>query len=291
MVRKPQFASDGSGTRRSAVTGTSAASSAATSRIPWRPEGDPLGAWFDTVTKESYRPHFPDATHPEFYVDYMNRLTGERLWIYPDGHMIPSNGVWEGDMMAEYKELFLDQEALRFFRERINTGLPLATEVLARHDLARGRLGTLVPVHVSRITSEILERGGLFRSSASREWVLDAITKYLSAAPDRLCVLEDHVGRSSDPGLSLSRSRIVTCAEYVYFVLCADDTHRQRIERSLWDAASASITYGFMTAVPPGWNPDSGHFSKEDMEFLADKTEKIVVDAYDGEGWLIWEKE
>ena len=192
--------------------------------------------------------------------------------------------------MAEYKELSLDQEALRFFQERINTGLPLATEVLARHDLARGRLGTLVPAHVGNITREILERGGGFRSSTSREWVIGCIVKYLSAAPGRLCVLEDPMERSSGPGLGVYRSRLVTCAEYVYFVLCADDTHRQRIEMALREAASAWITYGFMTTVPPGWNPDSGHFSKEDMEFLADKTEKIIVDAFDGEGWLIWEK-
>jgi len=193
-------------------------------------------------------------------------------------------------MTGEYKTLSLDEEALCFFRERINTRLPLATAVLSHHDLARGRFRTLVAEHISHVTRENLERGGLFRSSASREWVIDGIVKYLSAAPDRLCVLEDHVGRSSDPGLSLSRSRIVTCAEYVYFVLCADDTHRQRIERVLWDAASASITYGFMTAAPPAWDPNSGRFSGQDLEYLADKTEKIVVDAYDGEGWLIWEK-
>jgi len=193
--------------------------------------------------------------------------------------------------MAEYKKLFLDQEAIRFFRERIKTGLPLATGVLSHHDLARGRLWTVVPEHVDHITRENLERGGVFQPPAPRDWLFDTIAKFLSAGPARLCVFEDAVGRSSDSGCILLRSRQVTYGEYVYFVLCAEDAHRARIELALREAASAWITYGFMTAAPPDWDPNSGRFSRQDLEYLANKTEKIVVDAYDGEGWLIWEKE
>ena len=141
--------------------------------------------------------------------------------------------------MTAYKRMVLGREALMFLQERVNTGLPLAREVLAHLDLTRGTVWTVVPATVSQITARELTEGGVFQPPTPEDWLLDIIRKHLSVASDRLCVFEDAVGRSSDTGRATLSSRQVTYGDYVYYVLCAQDADTARIEAVVGEASSA----------------------------------------------------
>jgi hypothetical protein len=193
--------------------------------------------------------------------------------------------------MEGYREVLLGKAAAGYIEDRLANGLGLARRVLAAHQIAAGRMRTLVPAESAESVVEKFEQGGLIRSPAAYEWYVDWVRKFLCSGADHLCVLENSMAQAGDSGLlDRRKSRLVLSGNEVYHVICAHEVTTENLKVAISEARSAWISLGFMTHAPPSWNLSSRMFSPADLAYMAKNVEGVVVDAYDGEGWLVWEK-
>lgn len=203
--------------------------------------------------------------------------------------------------MTAYRECELGQQAINYLRERLGNGHTLARAVASALDLSGGRVRTCVPEPTGGAALADLEHGGLGTPTQTTEWYVRIAhettewyvriaQEFLSGESRRVLVLENNPARASDPGMESYKSRVVTFGEEVYHVLCAGESGHDEVRGAIWEAASAWIALGLMTSAPTDWDPASRRFSTQDLRYLADRTEVIFVDAYDGEAWLVWDK-
>jgi hypothetical protein len=109
--------------------------------------------------------------------------------------------------------------------------------------------------------------------------------RLLGEAPDALCIFEHGRARRTDPFLEKAGFRVAFCGDEVYpFAAAGDDDLR------IGDAIGATTTaypplVGALTHGDLSTRTDLGETA---LASIAAKTERIIVGAYDGEGYVIW---
>jgi hypothetical protein len=118
------------------------------------------------------------------------------------------------------------------------------------------------------------------------------ILNYLEAGEERVCVFENHLGRLTDPWLLQAESRVLFLGEEVYHVVSAEVVDLDSIKAAINEAEDVTLLIGVLSVWPQGsrLSPERREISDEDLRVLAEGAEKIIVSAYDGEGYLIWMK-
>ena len=104
-----------------------------------------------------------------------------------------------------------------------------------------------------------------------------------------ICLIEDAMSRRSDPGLSTTHMGLMFLDESVYWFLA---------EMEKDDMAKVSTTMhglhfwgaiAVLTTCPPGGVVRDGHtLDSSSVKHMALEAQRILVSAYDGEGFLIW---
>jgi len=196
--------------------------------------------------------------------------------------------------MVFCREIGLGEEAGVYMRERLAAyGHALGRKVASTLDFTAGRIYTYMPAEYSVAMLKDFEHATVKwpeeLQRATLAWYVDIAHRFLASGERRVHVLENNCARANDPYQSIYRSNIVTFCEILYHV-CFGGSGCREIEKAVLEA-SGWISPGFMTLLRPGWDRDSRRFSLGDLEYMAGNTEKVVVDAYDGEGWLIWERD
>ena len=142
------------------------------------------------------------------------------------------------------------------------------------HNLEDNSKMTMVPVPQ---TDEILVR---------------IIEDYLDGDGGRVCVFEDSVARPPDPWLRVSkRSAWKNFEDEVYYFLTSRDSSFSKIGQAIKDANR--VYPPLIGAMMKMSEIQTFGFGKMTMTLkilkeLARATDKIIIGAYDGEGYLIW---
>jgi len=203
----------------------------------------------------------------------------------------------------------LGADALDYVKDCLREGLTLAHHILSR-DLDHGYVRTFLPAEpVTQGTIADYRTGGKFPPSPESEWrtvpggvmvpivgadsaLVDLIRTFLTQSSERLCVFEDALAKPSDPCMSASTSYMVFGDE-VYHIVTAEYGDSSQIREKLVEAKSIPIFIGLMTS----WGPDCPRtfttgqsFSPTCLEQLAQRAETIIVGAYDGESYIVWEQ-
>jgi hypothetical protein len=121
-------------------------------------------------------------------------------------------------------------------------------------------------------------------------WLVAKIKEYLLEARDRVCILEDALKRPGDAVLGKLSTRYAIHDDEVYHLLFHEDAEEQRILETLRAARSVPTFIGALSM----WKGDPleiklGALSTSQIKILAANTQKLLVGAYDGEGYLIWD--
>lgn len=223
----------------------------------------------------------------------------------------PSNRQHDAKVIAELVETTVGPAARSFILERLSQGNQLAHEMLASLPLTQGRITTFLPPGVVPQSVEDFATGGKlptlptsqWKGLKSRDetllmipvpttnsWLVTKIKEYLLEAKDRICVLEDALKRPGDPVLGRLSTRYAIHDREIYHLLFQEDAEEQRILETLRAARSIPTFIGALSA----WKGDPlkvrlGALSISQIKILANSTQKLVVGAYDGEGYLIWD--
>lgn len=215
--------------------------------------------------------------------------------------------------MGELVEISLGSEAIEYIRTRLGEGQTLARRLLEKVDLTEGAVTTLLPDDVSEEAARQLTWGGKLKvdpgnvhylpGSNGRLYrvqrvptleaeLVSAIQSYLKGASCRVCVFEDDFLRASDPGMESEQGRILPFGEEVYRAVSEASSEDEiayavQMVNSSWPALIAVL------ASLPSEQDLSSVMSKlgpDEFDLLAEHTDKIVIGAYDAEGFLTWSR-
>jgi hypothetical protein len=216
--------------------------------------------------------------------------------------------------MDTYSEVKLGPEAVTFIKDRLANGKTLAKLLLRRGDLDGGKVSTFLPPGVDEAAARKFDSGGLLlpptgethrhyttpdgtRSvmmpvSNTRPQLGVIIQEFLKQGEGHLCLFESAVASPTDGFLSspkLQELRVLTSEDDVYFLLTRDDLDPEKIDRTIRHATS-HLVIGVLAHLSKEDNflPVAQKITDDDLKLLAERTQKIIVGAYDGEGYLIW---
>lgn len=212
--------------------------------------------------------------------------------------------------MKSFKEIVFGPEAKDFVRDRLQEGNTLSRFLLDTCDLDKGLVTTFLPSTVSYELANQFDTGGklqvteptlYFEQGETSEMLMVPmpnsysclaviIREFLGKDQQHLCIFEDVTSKPGDPKISLEDKRILIFNEEVYYQLGRGDDEGTiaktiRDANSLWHflcvMSSVSEREGFVT---------DRYVASEKLKIFAEGAQKIVVGAYDGEGYLIWTK-
>ena len=124
------------------------------------------------------------------------------------------------------------------------------------------------------------------------------VQEFLNRSDKRIGLFESAVAKPTDGFLSTPNAkdlRVMTFQEDVYYLLKENDD-REMIDKTL-QYAKSYLVLGVLVHLT---DKDKFLFLDEDslrkeltldqLKVLANQTEKIIIGAYDGEGYLIWRR-
>lgn len=188
------------------------------------------------------------------------------------------------------KQVALGPEAIAYVRWSLSSSQgTIATLVLAL-PLEAGSTFTFAPAsadpaQLSRFRESLL--GGI----GTYEAVAAFAMSYLSGSHDRCLVFSDVFVSKGDPWLRESFVQYVTCGNEVYHFVPARNATEEAILQTI-DNAKGYVTNGILTSSPFVPQMHSGdELDQTQLQAMAAATEYILVEAYDGEGFVIWARQ
>lgn len=124
-------------------------------------------------------------------------------------------------------------------------------------------------------------------------WLTSIIMNFIITKNKGMCVFENTLAKPSDPWLMKRKTKILTFNSEVYHFINSENTSEKEIQNTIREAnATYPPLIGIMITVNAKEH-ELNDGDKIDLEFLrliAQRTEKTIIGAYDGEGYLIWKK-
>jgi hypothetical protein len=206
--------------------------------------------------------------------------------------------------MDNYNEFILGPKAIEYIQMGLAAGLTLSKHTLERIKLDNGVVMTALPKNTNLEFLDRFEYGGILPKTPESEWhrvtagieeqAINNIKYYLQSRKKRLCIFEDIISIPTDPFVKDNMSRISTFQNEVYIVLSGKKSNSE-IQQALREAEMTPYPplIGIMTSLPQDISafPISQEITDDLLIVLAQRTEKIVIGAWDWEGYLIWHKE
>ena len=207
--------------------------------------------------------------------------------------------------MKDYREIHFGSEAIAYVRNRLEQSKALGHYLLGNLDLDKGHVITCLPQTVGEDVAKKFQHGvfplvpGSERHVTAPDgttwrmtpkpnmnfWLTSVMKTFLKAGDNRACIFEDAVARPTDPYLERVVTRRFSVSDTVYHYLLSDDAEQdEKIDQTI-KQASSWLFIGVLAALP------SDFWEAPDLLTIVSGAQKIVIGAYDGESYLIWEKE
>jgi hypothetical protein len=196
--------------------------------------------------------------------------------------------------------------AMDYLRLRLGQGRSLSRELSRHSDLERGVTFTLLPANVAESAAYQFERGIISESTRPPIHTVpsglkiqakpnsdaaygEVLASRLAALPGSRLLIEDALAKPTDSGLARSPIPFWIFDDDVIFAVphAADAGH-------IGAALSFARSWGMvaaLTQVDGQPTQDSPvHLTAHQLISFAENASLILVEAYDGEGYIVWEK-
>lgn len=192
-------------------------------------------------------------------------------------------------------------EALDFVKENLTNGKTFAHLLLKKQAIDDGNVSVYLPPEVEH-TKEKKFRESIFMYykgspyESSDELMAEYISQYLHKDKKNICIFENFNSSPTDINFLENfkgKEETFIYKNEVYHLLRNKDAYTPKVEHYIkktnfvWIFIAALSSFSekeYETAV-------SDQVSLETLEDLAERAEKILIGAFDGEGYLIWERE
>jgi hypothetical protein len=207
--------------------------------------------------------------------------------------------------MTAFEERKVGPAGIDYVRRRLSGGKALSRHLLAGQNLDGGSVVACIPAEADPERTEQFDVGHArespedsvaFTSASGTRWrmtrkpnadakLVDSIAAFLGEATDALCIFEHGLARRTDPFLERASFKVAFYGDEVYPFAAAGDDH-VRIGDAIRGATTAypplvgALTHGDLST-----RADLGQTA---LASIAATAERIIVGAYDGEGYVIW---
>lgn len=123
-------------------------------------------------------------------------------------------------------------------------------------------------------------------------WLTKVISEFLISDKNSICIFEDVMAKATDAWLAKRKSQIFTYNNEVYHF--GKNASKKSINNTL---KHAKTTYPPMVGILTNFNignitiKDSDEITLDILKIFVENIKGIIIEAYDGEGYVIWEKE
>jgi hypothetical protein len=203
----------------------------------------------------------------------------------------PSLDRYNKECVNMLNEVQLGAKALIYIKNELSNGNSMAQIITQYLPLEDGKITSFLPNDV--IGSEIDNYGesvaydyhGMYRES--HEVIVDFIKAYLSGSNERIAITET-LGQINDPFVKRLH-QYFHFATNVYLFLSSNDSDQSKII----DMVKCDRGYPFITILTSLGNKSdqlrSGEeIPKDYLEGFVNRTEQIIIGAFDQDGFLIW---
>lgn len=208
--------------------------------------------------------------------------------------------------MSNINIIKLDGKAVEYVEEQLLLGNTLARYILKEQDLKNGNVITFLPSGTNQnelmnfkegILKEPSERILLKNSSVMvpkpnmDNELTQIIEDYLKNKKNSICIFEDALLRPKDPVVSKIDTDILIINEEIYHFVSGNNINREKIKKTVRRASSWLFIAILVSCLHEiSVLHKNGPIKQSDLLILAKRVDKIIIGAYDGEGYLIWEK-
>lgn len=201
--------------------------------------------------------------------------------------------------------------AVEYVRRQLGQGKSLSKGLLEVVDFEAGRIMTLSPTPLSptetmefdwghapltQTKPEHIKIGGTsylaFPTANADEQLIEQIYDKLEN-PQSLCLLENYLFEAGAPWLQRAKSRVVTNGNEVYHALFNVDRDKGKIGDAIreWRRPPTSIgAVGHMNEEISAHIASTKAIAPEQLAAFAGTVRSVFVAAYDGEGYIVWNK-
>ena len=194
-------------------------------------------------------------------------------------------------MICEYKKFVLDEVAREYFIKTLDYGHELDRQLLKNVNFFNGYIYTYLPQEPSFFDSYQFEGGGVAKSSKSLDCIISEIFEFIIQKDEKICIIEDALCTLDDSFSSESKEVLLNYNSEVYF--CVDKNIGIKSLRSiLVEAEQPNFFVCVLSSKPSNdFNTSNNRsLSLGEIKSITENSEKIILGAYDGEGYLIWDK-
>jgi hypothetical protein len=209
------------------------------------------------------------------------------------------------------KEIILGDEAKDYLKGCLREGHTLAQCILQKIYLDNGFITTVLPSYVNDKLYNDFHIGG--KLTVNPEDIKDGINYKIMPLPNmntylaavikaflqeeagNICIIENALAKPCDPWITMADIKIIFYKEEVYHFLINKNLTDNMIKETILFAESIPIFIGVLATIPQEElslfiNKENYELSFEELNIIVDGIKRIFVAAYDGEGYLIWNK-
>lgn len=212
-------------------------------------------------------------------------------------------------MPDKLEEIALGQEAIDYISESLRDGKELSSMILNAVELQSGSVVTYLPTKPASFSINQFRSGGIVGgkpdetlpkhelSAQSRfspipnldHCLISLVTAYLESATAALCLFENQLAQPSDAWLRNSTLHNLNIGATVCHSLTAKDVlDAELISQTVKKSRSIRPPLiGLFTSVSNG---KVHALDEASLKTMVEHTQRIVVGAYDGEGFLLWRR-
>ncbi len=210
------------------------------------------------------------------------------------------------------EEITLGREAIGYITESLQDGEELSQILLKTIKLEAGSVVTYLPTGTALPSYQQFRLGGVLkpipalttqseveltvpaRVSATPNLdnsIVSSIKTYLNSRPSPLCLFENHLAKPDDSWLARARlHNLIVGTTVCHYLTSADSLDVALIQltvgksRSIRPPLIAVLTRLFDEAT----SLETGSVAEGDLKKMAERTQELIVGAYDGEGFVVW---
>jgi hypothetical protein len=177
-------------------------------------------------------------------------------------------------------------------RDSLSQGRALSSALLAL-PLREGTVTTWLPKGINVHVREAFQMGGILPGNLHHqaEHKLGLyISSFLGRTENHCAVFEHALARASDPFLAGETSQYFICGGDVYFFLTARDLDVEVILKAIQSAKTYLFNGVLADLSEISAISNREHVTEQTLRKLAENTKHLIVGAYDGEGYLMWDR-
>lgn len=207
-------------------------------------------------------------------------------------------------MNTDFQIYQLDPKAYDYIADRLDDGLTLTKRLKKVIDFSKGNVLTYAPINLtpkslvnfngSIIDSPISEDGvQKVDNEQTSKWLVGQMRSFLSYSKDYYCIFEEADGYPASKVISRYPFKNVLYKQERYYIIDNRDSDEDILEAIVQSSSFYPLGMGIFTSIEniSTYFSDNDHIEKEEFfEVAAKNTQKIYIQAYDHDGYVLWER-